>query len=324
MYVTYLILMRRYIIPLMFITASFFLASCNFNVEMPKGYALVYGVSDYDDTAYDLNYCDDDAYDVQALFSSAGYEVLARSAGAGSAGTQYTTAAPPTKAQLQSDISLWSNIEEDSIFILYFSGHGGSPTYPQADEPADQEYGDEWIFPLGSIDDTFWYPDLAISDDELRDLLKTIPAKKKIVIMDSCHSGGFIGDSADVDGVPGDYSGDLDTGLFSEAFDLYFRFPDSTGADIPANDAIILSAAGELEYSWDGTLAMSNGVFTYFFLEAAANGDLDEDGYITLLEAYAYTVAAIELNWNSPGSSSSFHPHISGGPVDFLLFKADP
>ena len=314
--------MRRYIIPLILITASFSLASCNFNVEMPKGYALVYGVSDYGTTS-DLNYCDDDAYDVQALLSSAGYEVLARSAGAGSLGIQYTTTASPTKAQLQSDISLWSNIEEDSIFILYFSGHGGSSIYQQIDEPADQEYGDEWIFPLGSIDNTTWYPEYAISDDELRELLRKIPAKKKIVIMDSCNSGGFIGNSADVDGVPGDYTGELDTGLFFEAFDLYLRFPDSTGADIPADEAIVLSAAGEQESSWEAG-GYDHGIFTYFFLEAATNGDLDEDGYITLLEAYAYTVAGIEQYWNPLGSSSSFHPHISGGPVDFLLFKADP
>ncbi|MCK4540792.1 MAG: caspase family protein [Spirochaetales bacterium] len=320
--------MRRYIIPLILITASFSLASCNFNVEMPKGYALVYGVSLYNSSENEgvspnLTYTDNDAVDVANMLSSADYEVLLRTEGNSADGPDYDTPEPPTKEQLLIDIASLSTINEDATFIFYFSGHGCYTATQSVDEPSSQQYGDEWILPLGSFDGTSWHLDLAISDDELREFLKKIPAKKKIIIMDSCHSGGFIGDSADVDGVPGDYTGELDTGLFSEAFNLYLRFPDSTGADIPADEAIVLSAAGEQESSWEAG-GYGHGIFTYFFLEAATNGDLDEDGYITLLEAYAYTVAGIEQYWNPLGSSSSFHPHISGGPVDFLLFKADP
>ena len=306
--------MRRYIIPLILITASFSLASCNFNVEMPKGYALVYGISDYDGEGADLYFCDDDAIDMAALLQQRRYQVILR------------TDSAVTRGTIESDIAdMKLQVDKNSTFLFFYSGHGS--TFNLGTEPLISDSLQEWILPYDSIDAsgsitsaTLQY---AISDDDLSELLNTIDTPRKIVIMDSCNSGGFIGDSADVDGVPGDYTGELDTGLFSEAFDLYLRFPDSTGADIPANEAIVLSAAGEQEASWEAG-GYGHGIFTYFFLEAATNGDLDEDGYITLLEAYAYTVAGIEQYWNPLGSSSSFHPHISGGPVDFLLFKADP
>lgn len=90
----------------------------------------------------------------------------------------------------------------------------------------------------------------------------------------------------------------------------------ASGAKTP----IVLSAAGTNESSYDGTVAMQHGVFTYYLLQAATNGDGNGDGVVTTTEAYAYTFAAIKAQWDSDPYVIAFLPHISGGTRDLVLF----
>ena len=63
---------------------------------------------------------------------------------------------------------------------------------------------------------------------------------------------------------------------------------------------------------------------TYYLLQGLAgrSADLNHDGHVTVLEAFSYAKAGIDTNWNPAYASSSqaFEPHVSGGPVDFVLF----
>ena len=57
-------------------------------------------------------------------------------------------------------------------------------------------------------------------------------------------------------------------------------------------------------------------------LRSAAEGDENNDGYVTVTEAYAYTTRQIDLTFNV-FTSEDFLPRISGGPVDFILFNTE-
>jgi hypothetical protein len=89
--------------------------------------------------------------------------------------------------------------------------------------------------------------------------------------------------------------------------------------------AQVLSAAGRDELSYE-TPSLGHGVMTYFLLQGlqGSRADLDSDGHVTVLEAFAFAKAGIDNNWNSDSdviaASATFEPHISGGPVDFVLF----
>lgn len=81
---------------------------------------------------------------------------------------------------LQSISSTFSGADSNDISYFYFSGHGsrlGNTSY---------------ICPV----DMTTFVDSAISVDELESALSTIPGTK-VVFLDSCYSGGFIGKSMD-------------------------------------------------------------------------------------------------------------------------------
>jgi hypothetical protein len=143
-----------------------------------------------------------------------------------------------------------------------------------------------------------------------------IKARKKVIIIDACNSGGFIGNELEA----GDGENILD--LAARAIRLYANFGDES-ADIPPWKALVLSAAGERELSYEMGLPYNHGVFTFYLLQSEYDGDLDHDGWVTVTEAFAYTQEMIYRDWNSLfGSSAAFSPHVSGGPVDYVLFEA--
>ena len=92
------------------------------------------------------------------------------------------------------------------------------------------------------------------------------------------------------------------------------------GYDVKAETALVLSAAGEYEESFENP-GISHGVFTYYLLETRDKGDIDGDGFVTLFEMYEYISYKIRRNWNEvSGESLWFHPRITGSAVDFILF----
>ena len=84
----------------------------------------------------------------------------------------------------------------------------------------------------------------------------------------------------------------------------------------------MLAAAGEQEFSWE-SLSFQHGVFTYFLLESATSGDRNSDGFVTVSEAYDYVRRSIDDRWNATSFyDERFAPHLSGGPVDYVLFTS--
>jgi hypothetical protein len=146
-------------------------------------------------------------------------------------------------------------------------------------------------------------------------MISRIPSRQKVVIIDACNSGGFIGDSPDVD--TGGSTPAYSTG---DAFSKYFA--NAGAGDIAYTEAIVISAAGERELSYE-VAGYNHGVFTYFLLQTPSRADRNGDGFVTASEAYYFTKNAIQSNWNPRNPTESFTPHISGGAMDFVLFEAD-
>ena len=300
--------MKRSTGPLFALAAACLVSnSCAPADYVPGGIALVYGMSGYDGDLY-LDYTDDDALAMAALLEEQGYTVLS------------SKIVDATKADIVGDIeTAASALTPDDTFIFYYSGHGGQVYSGGADEPHGADAPDEYIFPIGSLSIPF-SPELAISDDDLCELIAGLPVSRKVVILDSCNSGGFIGDQPEIDRNPPSLTDGSSGGGFFDALSAYVYYSKRDPSDVPFSEAVVISAAGERESSYESTLfGPGHGVFTYFFLQTPYSADADGDGYVTLSEAYAYAAGKVASEWNR-STNMDFLPRISGGSVDFVLF----
>ena len=123
------------------------------------------------------------------------------------------------------------------------------------------------------------------------------------------------------DAIPPDYT-DGSHGLFeimANAIYLYANFEDY-GSDIPPNLAMVIAASGEQDYAYESS--SGNGVMTGYLLESATRADRNRDGYITVSESYNYIYRNIDKNFNAVAwpFTDVFFAHVSGGPVDYILF----
>jgi uncharacterized caspase-like protein len=304
------------------------LASCSFTsqeITTPTNrYALVIGVQDYPDSANDssdLKYTDDDAADLADLLTTQGWIVSARLIS--SSDTNIETDGSPTYANIKAAIDALPT-NEDSTILVYFSGHGstedGIPYIIPYDGLTTEEtpyYGTYYQ----DYDQTKW-----ITPSILKSWMEAVPAKNRVLILDSCYSGGFTGDANAEDTAPDDYSlkygTSAETGILPAALANFNSLVAGNLASLGARDTIALSACGSDEESYDGTASMANGVFTYYLLLAANYGDSDGDGLVTVAEAYAYAKKQIKDNWNSAyyRYDEDFLPHISGGTGDIALY----
>ncbi len=291
--------------------------SCTPEPAVPSGTAYIYGVTQYGGLWYDLSYTDDDARDMARIFFDAGYDVRLRIDDGSEDGTK-----PATVEQLEEDIAEFTpGAAAGGVFVFFFSGHGLKylPEDADIDEPSHGDDDDEWLLFYGFIPgvSSLQASDGALTDNALSAMLEDIQGAVKLVILDSCYSGGFIGDSPFVDPVPQD-SSEEEQPLFSGTVQAYFGFSENAARDISSPDTFVLAAAGEPESSREEG-ALANGVFTYAFLEAALHGDRDENGYITLNEIYRY----MDEGWEQWPYTSGFHPHLSGSPLDLVLFRTE-
>ncbi len=277
---------------ILFALSVFFLSACSQTISSPRK-ALVFGINNYATVRPNLSYCVADAQSMSALLLSRGFDSAETGTDAGA-----------TKAAIRTAITTASSAS-DSVLVLYFSGHGAVYS------------GAYYIIPQ----DATWDTSTWISPEELASWLNAAGTDKIIVILDSCNSGGFIGDTGEaVDTSPASISGNS-----VPAFPLsaITRFADLLGRNASASGKpgpIVISAAGSGEESWESGI-YGHGVFTYYLLQAASSGDSDNDGNVTASEAFAYASAAIKSKWNV--NYTPFLPHISGGSRDLVLFKAN-
>lgn len=243
-------------------------------------YLAAIGTSDYQDDRYDLNYPVKDAKDLVALMSSNTNQIYA---------DIYTKElydeAVTTKniAQLKDFLA---KAGPNDVVMVFVAGHG----------VLDANF--DYYFGTHDID--FSNPAAkGLAYAELEHILDGIAANKKILIMDTCHSGEV--DKEDVFLASNDED--------EEEEDIAFR---SVGAAVKEDEssatptrlarelfndlrrgtgATVISSAGGAEFAMESD-KWKNGLFTYCLLNGLKNrtADLNQDGEIMLLELQEYVV----------------------------------
>jgi hypothetical protein len=158
---------------------------------------------------------------------------------------------------------LYSRQKRSDLLLLYYSGHG-----------IRDMHGDLYL--AAKDTDIDLASATALSASFVREHINKSNSQRKVVVLDCCHSGAFVGGKSGL----GDSVGTEDA--FAGSGYGY----------------VILTASDAVELSWegDGWLGESKpSVFTNFLVEGlrAGEADLDGDGKIVLDELYDYVYEQI-------------------------------
>ncbi|HCX97334.1 putative Peptidase C14 caspase catalytic subunit p20 [uncultured spirochete] len=302
------------LVPLLVLSVILMLTGCELFPKSASSspgvkYAIIVGINDYIYLPYgrnnDLSYCVADANSMKTMLEEAGWTVKLITAESNESTNRFAT-----KSAIESALN---NVPSDAeSFMFYYSGHGSGGFDP----------GEAYIIPSDWDPRAFNFTDRMISTSEFASLLEKVPAKNKIVILDSCYSGGFVNPAESSDAVPGNVSSQQ----ISSSIDMFLKFGEllALNAQYRSADAslapLTISAAGWDEESWEQGSPIYHGLFTYYLLKAAEvnvegrmPGDADGDNVLSCLEAYNYAKKALEK------TNYRYLPHISGGLRDFAL-----
>ena len=244
----------------------------------PNLHLFSIGASKYVQTNYDLSYAAKDALDLSALF------------GSNPPAFKTITVHQLTDSEVSADnIQKWSadlnGTAVDDIVCVFYAGHG----------ILDAEFN----YYLASHQIDFTNPsEKGIPYELFESLLDDIPARRKLLMIDACHSGEIDKEELVVSNENADDSNDenitfraINTGTtknlgLSSSFELMKElFTDLR----KSSGTLIISSAGGLEFAIEGD-AWNNGVFTYSFLTGIKEGkaDLNKDGVVMVGEMNTY------------------------------------
>lgn len=253
--------------------------------EQPKPnlYIATIGASKYKSDQYNLNYPTKDAADLTKLMSANANGLY---------GEVKTKSLNNDEVTVENVLALKSFLMEagiNDVVLVFVAGHG----------VLDANF--DYYFATYDMD--FNHPEgRGLAYDQLESIIDGIKAKRKILIMDTCHSGEI----------------DKEEAFFSEEDEqedeeVSFR---SAGPSVGTNEssaspskvmstlfndlrkgtgATVLSSAGGAEYAMESS-EWKNGLFTYCLLMGLKNGkaDINEDGTIKLIELQTYVTEKVK------------------------------
>jgi hypothetical protein len=224
-----------------------------------NAYAIVVGVGAYQNS--DISRLDFTRADAQAFF-----DLLVDPKGVG---------LPPDNVHLLLDeratlvnikraITSWlaSRATDDSTVIVFFAGHGGQ----EADRLGrDADARVSYLLPWDAHPEDLF--STALANDDFNKLLRVIRARRTVVFLDACHSGG----------VARQGSRDIGVGNLPNFEQL-----------AAGEGRVVVSAAKPNQRSWEDP-GLGHGIFTYHLLEALrGKADLNDDGYVSINDAISY------------------------------------
>lgn len=253
----------------------------------PVLYVLAIGASDYNDSKFKLRYAAKDANDIAELLS----------------GNRDKYSEIKTLKILDKEVNKQNILKAkeflmqskiDDEVIIFIAGHG----------ILTKDF--EYYYATSDID--FQNPKLrGITFEELESLFDGIPARKKILLMDTCHSGEV--DKEDVQEIK---KKNVEVGeiVFRSVGESEYISRDSKKFGLKnisnllqdmfvdlrrGSGAVVITSSGGLEFSWEGG-GFKNGLFTYCLLEGLKTGsaDFNKDGDITVSEIQKYVSEKVE------------------------------
>ncbi len=235
------------------------------DVYQPRRVAVLVGVQDYADPALQgLKFPEKDARDLGTVLGSedvGGFDRVFVISGRD---------ATSRDGLLRAVKLATADLQRDDTFLLYLSGHG-----TLALDPID---GSELYFlPSDGRLDAPEATGIAVEDVEA--LVHELPARRRVLILDTCHNGRAGSRSA----------------VSAPTQQLLSGFRGEPpaprgGRDVSESEARLYAAQYWQPAMEDPTL--QNGVYTHFLIDAltrsAGTSDLDEDGLVDVMEAHQY------------------------------------
>ncbi|MEM6930469.1 MAG: caspase family protein, partial [Myxococcota bacterium] len=243
--------------------------------DAPDLWVLAVGSSDYAGSGLDLRYPALDASRLGLAMRLAGrtgfgvnrthVRVLATSELANVAG-------PPSRRALQAAFAWLGQSDANDTVLVFMAGHGVAMT--DSDQGVDDYF---YLLPsVGSVDD-LTKPELRAlrtwSGNDLADALARVPARKRVVVLDTCAAGKL------------DQSLTLERTLSSDAIRAHVRARHRTGAWVLAG-----SAADQVSYE---ATRFGQGLLTYALLEGMQGPALDEGSQLWVSRWFAHAEASV-------------------------------
>lgn len=252
----------------------------------PDLHLVCIGVSEYQNTNFNLNYAAKDSQDLVNFFKNSRQEyfgnVIVHTLNNDAATTQNIK---DLKAKL-------SNTKINDHVYVFFSGHGVLNK--------DLDYF------LATYDLNFSNPSQnGLLYEDFESILDGIPARQKLLMVDACHSGEIDKEEVQVleESKPTDFqevkmtrSGDQSITSKTIGLENSFELMKQQFVDLrKSTGATVISAAGGVEFAYEGIDGLRNGVFTHAVIEGLKEkkADLNGDGIIYLSELQAYVAQEV-------------------------------
>ncbi|MBL4648312.1 MAG: caspase family protein [Aureispira sp.] len=282
-----------------------------YNKPIPQAVDLhifTVGVSTYVDSSRNLTFASKDAEDIAQAFSgqTSHYKTIYQHV--------ITNKEANLKTVLQ-ELEQLKNTSVDDEIILYFSCHG--------------LLDDQLNYYLAMHDTDFEQPQSnGLSYQVLETALAQIPARKRLLFIDACHSGEV--DKSEIEleqnkplsnttirmrAKSGNYTLQPKMGLrnsFAYMQTLFSNVTKSTGTTV-------ISAAGGMEFALESK-DWNNSAFTYAILEGleSKKADLDQDGLVKISELQKYVT--FKVHQLTEGKQVPTTRHINRSN-DFLIYR---
>ncbi len=254
---------------------------CDAEETRPDLYTIAIGVSEYYNDIYNLQYAAKDAKDISSLFEKDDKLF----ANIHSIKVLNKDATVENILKLKEQLK---NTKVDDVVVLFFAGHGVLDT--------------EMNYYLATTEiDVDNMANTALRYDYLEGLFDGIPARKKVIIIDACHSGEV---DKEEEFTETEYEVEDDV-VFRDVKSAAAVFETKTAkittqssfelmkmmfADIRrGTGSTVISSAGGGEYAYEADQT-KNGIFTYVILNGITSkkADLNKDGHIMISELRDY------------------------------------
>ena len=244
-------------------------------------YLITIGTSEYKDSRYNLNYPAKDANDLVALMQTNESGLY------GKINTKSLIDKAVTSENIIALKDFLNQSRPNDVVVVFVAGHG----------VLDANF--DYYFGTYNID--FSNPSVkGLAYEKLEQILDGIKANKKILIMDTCHSGEV--DKEDVFFADNNAQEEKEEDITFRAVGAAVNTDESKATPTRLagelfNDlrkgtgATVISSAGGVEFAMESA-EWKNGLFTYCLLNGLKNrtADLNGDGKIMLLELQTYVV----------------------------------
>ena len=250
---------------------------CQAPKPKPDLYVLTLGVSDYDDDEYDLTYAAKDAKDLALALQAMPSEY-------GSIKVKTLTDQQVTLENIRASKTFLKGSRVDDCVVLFFAGHG--------------VLDDKLDYYLATCDMNFNQPGgRGLAYEELESLVDGIPARRRVILIDACHSGEIDKEETELVADQSFEGGTIKSRAFkfkkaSKKLGLQtsFELMRELFSDLRrGTGAVVISSASGTEFAFESQ-KWKNGIFTYCVLAAIdqKRADTDYSGSIEVSELQSF------------------------------------